>query len=228
MKKKVTQKLKGSSSNTKKTKKIMKSKLKPSSSRSKVPAKPVVKVDPRFTQAVQNYEAGLRAMQGHKFDRAKTAFEKLLDGPSTELADRARLHLNICEQQLARTSTSFKTPEEHYDYAVSLMNSGDYDSARSHLEKILKQYPKTDYVWYGLAVLDCLTGRIEDALRNLQQAIKLNAANRFQARNDSDFTKMADDPRFTELLYPEPGELEAVSPATSASKSNGNSGSKKR
>jgi len=34
----------------------------------------------------------------------------------------------------------------------------------------------------------------------------LNPQNRFQARNDSDFQQMADDPRFTELLYPEPGE----------------------
>ncbi|MCU1305712.1 MAG: hypothetical protein JWN45_407 [Acidobacteriaceae bacterium] len=223
MKKKVTQKLKVSSSNAHKSKKIMKSKVNITSSRSKAPAKPVVKVDPRFTQAVQNYEAGLKAMQTHKFDRAKTAFNKVLEGPSSELADRARLHLNICDQQLARTSTSFKTPEEHYDYAVSLMNGGDYDSARTHLEKILKQYPNTDYVWYGMAVLDCLTMRIEDCLRNLQQSVKLNAANRFQARNDSDFAKMADDPRFTELLYPEPVGLEEVLPTQAASKSNGNS-----
>lgn len=201
----------------------MKSKVKTSSSRSKAPAKPVVKIDPRFTQAVQNYEAGLKAMQTHKFDRAKVAFNKVLEGPSSELADRARLHLNICDQQLARTSTSFRTPEEHYDYAVSLMNGGDYDSARTHLEKILKQFPKTDYVWYGLAVLDCLTVRIEDCLRNLQQSIKLNAANRFQARNDSDFAKMAGDPRFTELLYPEPGELEGAASVPAAVKSNGNS-----
>ena len=27
---------------------------------------------------------------------------------------------------------------------------------------------------------------------------------RFQARNDSDFQNMAEDPRFTELLYPDP------------------------
>jgi tetratricopeptide (TPR) repeat protein len=223
MKKKVTQKLKVSSSKSQKSKKIMKSKVNTSSSHSKSPAKPAVKVDPRFTQAVQNYEAGLKAMQTHKFDRAKAAFNKVLEGPSSELADRARLHLNICDQQLARTSTSFKTPEEHYDYAVSLMNGGDYDSARSHLEKVLKQYPKADYVWYGIAVLDCLTVRIEDCLRNLQQSIKLNAANRFQARNDSDFAKMADDPRFTELLYPEPVGLEEVPSPPPASKSNGNS-----
>jgi hypothetical protein len=31
----------------------------------------------------------------------------------------------------------------------------------------------------------------------------LNARNRIQARSDSDFQDMADDPRFTELLYPE-------------------------
>ena len=30
-----------------------------------------VSEDPRFIQAVQNYEAGLKAMQTHKYDRAK-------------------------------------------------------------------------------------------------------------------------------------------------------------
>jgi tetratricopeptide (TPR) repeat protein len=135
---------------------------------------------------------------------------KVIEGPSKELADRARLHLNTCNQQLGRGSNTFKTPEEHYDYAVSLMNSGDYEGSRGHLEKLLKQHPKADYAVYGLAVLDALTSRTEDCLRNLQQAIKLNPANRYQARNDSDFSPMADDPRFTELLYPEP-EADAAS-----------------
>ena len=197
-------------------------KSKSASAKTKSVAKPVVKVDPRFTQAVQNYETGLKAMQTHKFDKAKTSFEKVLGGPSTELADRARLHLNICNQQLAKISTSFKTPEEHYDYAVSLMNNGDYEGSRSHLEKILKNYPKEDYASYGLAVLDCLTGQVENALRNLQQSIKLNPSNRFQARNDSDFARMADDPRFTELLYPEPTEAAAEDElALSRQKANG-------
>lgn len=33
--------------------------------------------DPHFAQAVQNYEAGLRAMQEHKFEKAKTYLSKL-------------------------------------------------------------------------------------------------------------------------------------------------------
>ena len=48
-----------------------------------------------------------------------------------------------------------------------------------------------------------MTGRTQDCLRNLGQAIELNPKNRLQARVDNDFQNMADDPRFTELLYPE-------------------------
>jgi hypothetical protein len=51
-----------------------------------------------------------------------------------------------------------------------------------------------------------LNGHVEECLRTLQQAITLNPNLRFQARNDSDFSSVADDPRFTELIYPEPTE----------------------
>ncbi len=162
--------------------------------------------DPRFAQAVDNYQAGLKAMQEHKFERAKALLQKVIAAGPRELADRAAVHLNTCNQRMARASTSFKTPEEHYDYAVSLMNIGDYVGAREHLEKILKQNAKTDYAVYGLAVLDCLTGHYEDSLKGLAEAIRLNPANRYQARNDSDFHNLSDDPRFTELIYPEVDE----------------------
>ena len=159
--------------------------------------------DPRFTQAVQNYEAGLKALQAHKYDRAKACFEKVVAGPSPELADRAAVHLNSCNQQMTRAVTNFKTAEEQYDYAVSLMNMGDYLGAREHFEAITKNAPKLDFVWYGLATLNCLTGHFPEAISSLHQAIRLNPANRYQARNDGDFKNLADDPRFTELLYPD-------------------------
>ena len=159
--------------------------------------------DPRFAQAVQNYEAGLKALQAHKYDRAKAFFEKVIAGPSPELADRASVHLASCNQQLSRASSSFKTPEEQFDYAVSLMNMGDYMGARDHFDVLSRKSPKLDFVWYGMAVLNCLSGRFPEALTNLSEAIRLNPANRFQARNDGDFKSLADDPRFTELLYPD-------------------------
>jgi tetratricopeptide (TPR) repeat protein len=176
------------------------------------PQKPVVKEDPGFTQAVQNYEAAVRAMQEHKFEKAKVLLEKIVASGQMALIDRARVHLNLCTQQLAGASTTFKTHEEHFDYAVSLLNDGQFDQARTHLEKILKVNIKADFAYYGMAVVDCLTGQVESSLKNLSEAIRLNPHNRFQARNDSDFQNMADDPRFTELLYPEPTDLPQSSP----------------
>ncbi|MGC1372345.1 MAG: hypothetical protein WA824_09425 [Candidatus Sulfotelmatobacter sp.] len=173
--------------------------------------------DPRHTQALQSYEAGLRALQEHKFEKAKPLLQKVLTGPNKELCDRASVHLSICNQHLERSAaTQFKSVEEHYDYAVSLMNVGDYVSAREHIEKLLKQSPKSDFVIYGLAALDCLTGHVEDSLKHLDEALRLNAALRYQARNDSDFHNLAEDPRFTELLYPDPA-ADLVSPETSFS-----------
>jgi tetratricopeptide (TPR) repeat protein len=168
-------------------------------------AKHTLVSDPQLAQLLQSYEGGLRAMQEHKYDKAKTLLQKVASGTNRELADRASVHLNACSQQMERGATQFKTPEEHYDYSVSLMNLGDYVGAREHLEKLSKQVPKADYVAYGLAALDCLTGHVEDSLRNLARAVSLNAALRFQARNDSDFQNLSEDPRFTELLYPDPG-----------------------
>jgi tetratricopeptide (TPR) repeat protein len=168
------------------------------------PKKATAKEDPSFTQAVQNYEGALRAMQEHKFDKAKGLLEKVIASGHMALIDRARVHMSLCNQQLAGASTSFKTHEEHFDYAVSLLNAGQFDQARLHMEKILKQNGTADFAYYGMAVVDCLTGQVESSLKNLSESIRLNPHNRFQARNDSDFQNMADDPRFTELLYPEP------------------------
>jgi len=91
------------------------------------------------------------------------------------------------------------------------MNTGDYVSAREHFERLLKQEPKADYVLYGLAALDCLTGRVEESLQTLREAVQVNSSLRFQARNDTDFQNLAEDPRFTELLYPDPGIEETES-----------------
>jgi len=163
--------------------------------------------DPRYHHAAQAYEQAVKAMQAQKFDRAKPLLEKVISAGSKELSDRAAMHLNICNQQLGRIQNKFGNSAEQYDYAVSLMNVGDYVGAREQLEKLVKANPKLDYAWYGYSVLECLTGHYPEALQHLSEAIRLNTANRFQARNDSDFQNLADDPRFTELLYPEGASL---------------------
>ena len=159
---------------------------------------------PAKKQQLESYEEGLRQFQQQKFQRAKQALERALEGPSKELRDRAQVHLRICEQRIARTpAAGAKSAEEHYTQGVALMNLGRWDEAREHLDRAHKASPKADHIVYAMAALDCLTGEADSAMENLKIAIQMRPENRYHARNDEDFAFLQEDPRFTELLYPE-------------------------
>lgn len=150
------------------------------------------------------YEEALKLFQLQKFHKAKESLERVLDGPTKELADRAQMHLRICEQRISRMpAASPKTAEDHYTQGVALMNLGRWDEAREHLDRAHKAAPKADHIIYAMAALDCLTGEADSAMENLKIAIQLRPENRYHARNDEDFSFLQEDPRFTELLYPE-------------------------
>jgi tetratricopeptide (TPR) repeat protein len=151
----------------------------------------------------QDYQAALELMQENKFDKARAQFEKVLRDAPPELVERVRMYQCVCERRSVNSSLSFATPEEQYDYAVSLLNGGNFEDARDQFESILAARPDCDFAHYGVALLNSMTGQNEEALEHLTRAIELNRGLRIQARTDPDFSDMADDPRFTELLYPE-------------------------
>jgi len=150
-----------------------------------------------------HYQAAVQLLQQGKYERALAAFEKLLPTAPAEIRERCKMYINTCQRQLERPVLTFATPEEHYDYAVSQLNTGYYEEARGQFNSILSTYPEADYAYYGLAVLDSITGLAQECLDHLARAIEMNPRNRLQARVDNDFQSMVDDPRFTELLYPE-------------------------
>ena len=142
-------------------------------------------------------------MQTGKYEAAHAAFNKLLAENPPELGDRIRMYINACLLQVSKGKTEFLSHEERYDYAISLLNDGQYEDARQEFKAILAANQTADYAFYGLAVLASMTGDSHTCLEHLTEAIRLNHKNRIQARSDSDFQDMADDPRFTDLLYPE-------------------------
>ena len=161
-------------------------------------------IDPRIEQQLKLYEEGVQALHQQKYLRAKQLLEKVFAGPSKELNDRAQMHMRIIEQRMNRVpAANLRTPEEFYQAGIATMNLGRWDEAREHLLRARKLAPKADYVFYAMAALDCLTGESESAMENLKVAIQLRPENRYHARNDEDFAFLQEDPRFTELLYPE-------------------------
>src|SRR5215813_3887654 len=161
-------------------------------------------VDPRVQAQLKLYDEALSLFHQQKFARAKQELEKVLEGPSKELADRARVHLRIAVQRMnPAPEQNPRSAEELYPRGVAMMNIGRWDDARESLIKARKAAPKADHIHYALAALDCLTGEADSAMANLKVAIELRSENRYHARNDEDFAFLQEDPRFTELLYPE-------------------------
>lgn len=179
------------------------------------PAKSVKKkkvVDPEVAKALKQYADAMRYFNRQSFRRAHDLFARLVTGPSRELAERARVHLAMCEQRLRRAEpVRLRSAEEHYNYAVSQLNLRNYEEAREHLQKARKLSPKSDHIHYGLASLAALCDEPEEALEHLEKAIELRPENRYHARNDLDFEYLRDDPRFQGLVHPErPVEPEAA------------------
>lgn len=166
--------------------------------------KPPKVLDPLVAQAMKVYAEGTKQFNRQSYKKAKALFEKVLAGPSRELAERARVHLAICEQRLQRPApVRLRSADDHYHYAISQINVANYEEARAHLQKARRQAPKADYIHYALASVAALTGEADDALEHLEQAIKLRPENRYHARNDADFKLLEDEPRFRGLVYPD-------------------------
>ena len=96
---------------------------------------PLNLVDPEVAAQYKIYEEALTQFHQQKFHKAKELLEKVIAAPSKELADRARVHLSMCDQRISRQPGRFaaQSPEDHYQHGVAMMNHGRWDEAREHL-----------------------------------------------------------------------------------------------
>ncbi len=149
------------------------------------------------------YEQAVRAFNSGNYGAAKSLFERAAKGPSREMAHSANLHAKMCAKRLTRPEMSLRTADEHYDYAVALMNERRFEQAERHLLLALAQTPKADHLFYALALCRGLCGDLQGAYVNLKRAIELQPRNRASARNDPDFAEIGQLSPLVELLYPE-------------------------
>jgi tetratricopeptide (TPR) repeat protein len=152
---------------------------------------------------MQCFEEGMRLFHARKFQQARESFRRAMGGPDRAVTHRAGLHAQMCEQRLESAGPVLNTPEEHYNYAVTLINSRDLAGAQKHLRAALGADSTADHVLYALAACQSLGGDLQAAYENLKRAIDLQPRNRLAARQDPDFAAMAEHPAFIRLLYPD-------------------------
>ena len=152
---------------------------------------------------MQSFQDGMRLFHARQFQQARECFVRAIAGADRTVAHRAELHSRMCEQRLSSAGVELHTPEEHYNYAVTLINSRDLVGAQKHLRAALEGDPAADHVLYALAACQSLAGDLQAGYENLKRAIELQPRNRLAARQDPDFAAMGDHPAFVRLLYPD-------------------------
>ncbi len=156
--------------------------------------------DAQFLQAVSDFDTAVRHFQKEKFDKAKEIFEKLAHGPVIEIAARARVHIQLCDQKLkTENAPAPKTAEDCYNLGLFELNAGRTEGALENLAKADKLNPRQDYILYALAAAHARLGNTDAALTHLSQAIELRPQNRHHARRDEDFQPLGNEPRFKQL-----------------------------
>ncbi len=154
-------------------------------------------------EQLEIFESAIRLFHGRKFREAREKFLEATRGADRGIAHRAELHARMCDRRLQEQVVALHTPEEHYNYAITLINTRELESARQHLYKVLEHEPNADHVYYALALCHGLSGDLQGAYENLKRAIDIQPRNRISARQDADFAVFANQPPLDRLLYPD-------------------------
>jgi len=149
------------------------------------------------------FESAMKLFHARNLKDARELFQLAAQGPERDVANRARLHLSMCDRRLQQAPVNLGSAEEYYNYAIAVLNTRNAAEARGHLEKALQMSPGADHILYALALAQAMGGDLPAAYENLQRAIELEPRNRIMARQEADFAHLAHQPPFDTLLYPE-------------------------
>src|SRR5438034_10176493 len=69
------------------------------------------------------FEAAMRLFHARELDEARILFQQAATGAERDVAQRAQLHIAMCNRRLQQTTVSFGTAEEYYNYEVALINA---------------------------------------------------------------------------------------------------------
>lgn len=157
----------------------------------------------RSAQALEVFEKAMKALGKKDHQKARELFESLIASypEARDVVERALLYKAVCERALdKRPAFKPKSIEELLSYGVFLHNRGEFQDALKLFQQVLEQQPKNEHALYCAAASSARLGDEGATLKSLRAAIQLSAANRAQARHDSDFEGLQESDAFLALL----------------------------
>lgn len=153
---------------------------------------------------MKQWEEAVGMFSQKQFAAANERFTLAATGPAAHIADKARSYAQICARKMSGTEVDLHTADDHFNYGVERLNARDMDVARRHLDRALAMEPDGEHILFTLALCCGLSGDGAGACENLRRAIALEPRNRILARQDPEFSALAQQlPALRALLAPE-------------------------
>ena len=114
---------------------------------------------------MESFEEGMRLFHARQFQQAREFFLQRPCAGRTAPWPTARDCMRACASSAWNLpALVLNTPEEHYNYAITLINSRDLAAAQKHLRAALDAEPTADHVLYALAACQSLAGDLQRGL----------------------------------------------------------------
>lgn len=155
-----------------------------------------------YQKALAAFGLAMKDFRKGDMDKASTQLEAFLEkyAVELELADRARMYLEIARRRPKKETAPLKTFEDHVMCGIYRIHQENFDEAAKILNKALDFKTDEGRVHYLLAQVSCLTGNDEDCLEQLKTAIQKDKFLAVLAQNDRDFEPVWEDKRFKVLV----------------------------
>ena len=151
----------------------------------------------RYEEAIAAYDEAIK----FKADYIEAIFNKAILlkklGHQDIVNQQFHLIVETCQQYKNKDN---QTIDFWNVYAASLTCLGQYEEVEQILQKALAINPNHPNTNYNLACYYAIQDNIPLAVEYLAKAIQLRPSDREQAKKDSDFDKIRQDPRFIELI----------------------------
>ena len=165
----------------------------------------------RRSRQFASFEAAMKLFHARNLKEARELFAQAIAGPERDVAQRAQLHIAMCDRRLQQSRVGLR-----YGGGLLQLRRGPDQRAQSaggaHAsgEGAARCRPASDHIHYALALAQALAGDLAGAHEQSEARHRTGAAQPHQSpRQDADFAPLANQPPFDALLYP--GEEELVS-----------------
>lgn len=145
------------------------------------------------------FARAMKLFHSAQFVEARELFDLCAQGPEITVKESAQMYSRMCAKRMERPEVALQSAEDHYTYAVGLMNLQKYSDALPHLQTAVKLGDGA-HVRYALALASGLVGDMPGAVAHLQKAIALDPGTRSLARKDAEFQPLMQDPIIRELV----------------------------